>query len=298
MNQLILPSTEIIKPHWNGNILNEAYHQQWNSISSSGLKAIVDSPYAFYKNLQNAQSGIRKPTSDSMKFGTLIHTALLEFDVFKKKVVLSPKFDKRTKQGKIDSEEFEASLDEDAIILTQDKYDEAMGIVNAVREHKEARFLLSEGIAEVSGFYNDPETGIQCRIRPDFMTARSEFSMFIDLKTAQSSNYQQFQRQIVNYGYSLQLSMYREGIKEITGKYPEICAFIVIENKFPFEIAIFTASDELLDHGKKLYRYSLDRLKKCIDENNFPMRQQSAQEMVIPQHEMNKEIPTIEDANE
>jgi hypothetical protein len=295
---MILPSTEIIKPHWNGTILNEVYHSQWNSISSSGLKSIVDSPYAFYKNLQNAQLGIKKAASDSMNFGTLIHTAILEYDVFKKKIVLSPKFDKRTKQGKSDFEEFEASLDEDAIILTQDKYDEVAGIVEAVRDHKEARFLLSEGISEVSGFYNDPETGIQCRIRPDFMTSRSEFSMFIDLKTAQSSDYRKFQNQIVSYNYSLQMAMYREGIEIITGKAPEICAFIVIENKFPFEIAIYTASDELLSRGKEMYRYALNRLKKCIDENNFPMRQHSAQEMILPQYEMNKETPTIEDANE
>jgi hypothetical protein len=121
--------------------------------------------------------------------------------------------------------------------------------------------------------------------------------MFIDFKTAKDSSYHGFQKQIWNLRYDIQLAMYREGIKQITGSYPQITGWIAVENTRPNEIAIYPFDKDHLDTSNAWYRYCLDKLAQCIKSGVFHQRQISNENMVLPDYAVKTEIPTIGEIN-
>jgi hypothetical protein len=181
----------------------------------------------------------------------------------------------------------------DSVIFnTPDDFDDFTGVVNAIANHPKARNIFKEGVAETSGFYKDEKTGLLCRIRPDFISTRKDLNLFLDFKTAKSSAYREFQNQIWSYRYDIQLVMYREGIKAITGSYPDASAWVVVENKKPYEVAVYEADYKLIEVATEWYHFALALLKKCIVEKNFPQRQREIQKMGLPIYAEMEVIPT------
>ncbi len=295
-NEVVLPSfvDEDFKPHWkDSTFTNDQHHAHLESTSSSSLKVVIDSPYTYLSGLMDRQNGIEKKPSKSMNFGTIAHLMILEPAEFKRRFIMAPKFDRRTNVEKAAEQAFLSDLPPDAVIMNEEEYDDFMGVINAIMQHEKARDIFTEGVTEVSGFYRDPVTGLLIRIRPDFISTRNDLSMFIDLKTARDSSYKGFQRQIGELRYDMQLALYREGIKQITGSYPEICGWTVVENKRPYEVSIFTADNAMIEIGERWCRYALDRLAKCIRDKKFPQRQTMVEDMAPSKYMMDQEIPTI-----
>jgi hypothetical protein len=304
MNELLLKNgSELVLPkivgpefvnHWMPeDFTNEQHHAHLESTSSSSLKTIVNSPYSYLRSLMDKQNGVVSEASPSMKFGTIVHMMLLEPDKFKRHFVMSPKFDLRKPADRELKKQFLDSLPVNAVTFDEEEYEDFLGVVNAIANHEKARDIFKEGVTERTGFFRDPVTGILQRFRPDFISTREDLSMFIDLKTAKDSSYNGFQKQMWNLRYDIQLAMYREGIKAVTGSYPQISGWVVVENKAPYEVAIYTVNDEFLERSHAWYRYALDRLAKCINEKYFPQRQKSAENMTLPSYAIMTEIPTL-----
>ncbi len=272
---------------------NIDHHSCKESISSSSLKLLTVSPYTYLAELKKKQNGIVTLPTKSMKFGTIVHMMLLEPLEFKKRFVIAPKFDMRTKIGKEGKQLFDLECPEDAVVMNAEEYDDFMGVIEAILNHGEARNIFVEGVTERSGFYRDPITGILCRIRPDFISTSDNLNMFIDLKTAKDSSYRGFQSQVWSLRYDLQLAMYREGIKEITGNYPQISAWVVVENKYPYEVAIYPFDQKDLETSTLWYRHCLDKLAYSMKTNNFHQRQITNENMVLPHYATMTEIPQL-----
>lgn len=295
-NEVILPS--IVGPEYDNRWMPEGFtnvehHASIESTSSSSLKDMTISPWTYLSELKDRQNGQGKKETKTMKFGTLCHLIILEPGEFKKRFIMSPKFDMRTTKGKEGKAIFDLECPEGAVILNDEEYENLLGVVDAILDHQEAKNIFSEGVSERSGFYRDPVTGILCRIRPDWISTADGLSMFIDFKTAKNSSYRGFQKQIWELRYDIQLVMYREGIKQITGNYPEISGWVVVENKKPFEVAIYPFDKDSLDTANAWYRYCLDKLAKCIKEKKFPQRQISNENMILPSYATMTEIPML-----
>jgi hypothetical protein len=71
---------------------NEEYHSK-DSISASGLKMIAKKSVKHFLDRKFNET-------DAMKFGTAVHTAMLESDKFYDDYYIMPKVDGRTKEGK------------------------------------------------------------------------------------------------------------------------------------------------------------------------------------------------------
>lgn len=296
-SQLILPT--IIEGnyanHWkDASFTNEDHHNSYEAISSSSLKVLLDSPYSYLSQVNDRQNGIHKEPTKSMKFGTLAHMAVLEPEKFREKFLIAPDFgDQRKKENKLSKELWFLQTPKDAVIFySQEEYDDFIGVISAIASHPKARNMFKEGVSEVSGFYKDEKTGLLCRFRPDFISTRPDLNLFLDFKTARSSAYREFQNQIWAYRYDIQIVMYREGIKAITGRYPDASAWVVTENKRPYEVAVYEADYKLIEVATEWYHFALALLKKCIVEKNFPQRQREIQKMGLPTYAEMEVIPT------
>ena len=86
----------------NHNLTHNNYYNDTDYVSNSILNHLSNnSPEYCRYMMDNPQ-----PTTSAMKFGSALHMNVLQPEEFNNHYVISPKFDKRTKQGKADAAEF------------------------------------------------------------------------------------------------------------------------------------------------------------------------------------------------
>ena len=193
--------------------------------------------------------------------------------------------------GKIDAEIWKLEQPDDAIIFENTKkgieeYEKVMGIIRAISHHSKARDIFSGAFFERTGFYTDKKTGIWSRFRVDAVNRIENFGVILmDYKTSVNIDYGGFQRSISKYGYDIQMAHYMEGVKEITGSYPDKNLWIVSENVFPNETSIFEAHDSVIEIGFKKRDKWMQRLGECLDSQKWPQ----ANENILMMH------PTLND---
>lgn len=217
---------------------NEEYHAS-DAISHSGIIKLLQSPehYLQYKSVKNV------PTP-AMEFGSAFHAYVLEPEIFASQYVVAAKFDRRTKEGKALAEQWNA--ENNGKILLNNEQSESLAAMKAgIFNHKGAATLLSGGEVETSLFWTDRQTGLQCRIRPDYWN----HSGMVDLKTCcGSAGKEAFGKVIANMGYDIQAAFYVDGMRETTGKSVKFY-FIAIEKTAPYAVACYVASPAMLEVG-------------------------------------------------
>lgn len=311
MNEFLLDNgTDVILPkivgeefvnHWEDETFtNEQHHAHFESTSSSSLKLIVDSPYTYLETMKRRQNGRGMAQTKSMKFGTIAHLIVLEPAEFRRRVVLAPKFNLTKTVDKEEWALFKLDQHPDAIIFRdgdegRGEYENLVGVVNAIANHNKARDIFREGISERSGFFRCPRTGILTRFRPDFMSTIFTNGHLVDFKTAKSSRYEMFQKQADELMYHVQMSLYRTGYKELNGHWPDVSSWVVVENQFPYEVAVYPVDTAMITHGDNWYNYSMDLLKECIVRKQFPQRQTETETMVPSKYAMDRIIPNVGD---
>lgn len=168
-----------IQPGIYYDIPNEAYHAG-PGVSKSQLDDIADTP-AIYLWRKNAPVDTEK--TKSLDTGTAFHCRVLEPEEFSKRFIIAPEFNRRTSAGK---EEEKTFLEECArtgrTVLTAEEGRKIELMYQSVMALPLGQWLVeSAGYAESSVYWEDPETGILCRCRPDKIIP--EFHWIMDVKT-------------------------------------------------------------------------------------------------------------------
>lgn len=280
MSQIIIdPNYE---PRWIENLDPEFYHADKTAVNSSSLKAILRSGFSFKSTFIDGQ---KKEPTPAMNFGTLAHMAILEGQKFREKYVVMPVFEGYTQKGELTTslnckdvkDKRDAWLTEmefeGRVIVTQEELDKLMRMIDSFMANSDAVKLLSEGVTEISGYYPDPETGIVCRIRPDFLSFN--LNAQVDVKTVASCDIDWFRRKRVEddeFMYPFQMSMYEEGASIISKKKIDHAVWVLIENEPPHECVVVPMEEVYREIGGNQYRTALRKLKKCLTENTWPRR--------------------------
>lgn len=269
---------EDFTPHWALELTNEQYHADKTAVSSTGLRKLLKSPYAFMN--QSVE------TTAAMAFGSAVHLAVLEPKEFENRFILEPKF---SGTGSVKAREEFRNAHKDAVILKQDAYEDLMRMLESVLSHREANHIIKNSKVEQSGYYRDPETGIKCRIRTDFFW--ENMMILGDLKTTQEDcSRDSFSKAIYHFRYDIQIYMYCLGIELITGKKVENALFLAVEKTNHYEVALYEADEALLFKGKTDYELLMKRLKTCIDTNRWDRYQQKHQSIGLPHWAYQKEL--------
>ena len=134
-----------------------------------------------------------------------------------------------SKEAKQKRADWLAEQPSDAIIVTEDEREKLFAMIDSVLSNEKAANLLSNGEAEIKGYWIDKETGIPLRMMDDFLSFN--LGVLADLKTCQDSRWEYFRKSVESYNYPLQIAMYNEGVKEITGIEPKARAWIAVENE-------------------------------------------------------------------
>lgn len=230
-------------------ISSQEYHAS-NAVGSTTLKKIAS------KSLLHAMTQEVK-ASPSLALGSAIHAAVLEPETFKKDFAVSPKFDKRTKQGKIDSAAFgienvaKTIIDESQSLIVE-------GVRKAIISHPIASAMLTGGEAEYSYFTEIDEVEVKCR--PDYYLP--EQGCLVDLKTCQDASREGFTKACINFGYAIQAAFYLDVFNAANKADIKEFYFVAVETTAPFAVNIFRMGEVELKLGRAQYKEALDLLKK------------------------------------
>lgn len=216
-----------------------------------------------------AAAKVEQEETPSLILGRAVHKVVLEGSkAFLKEFAVAPDLDKRTKAGK---EEFAAfqSANEGKQILTKDEGDKVLVIGNAVFKHPFAKKLLAENVTEQTIIWEDRDTGLLCKGRPDCLPDEDKM-VIVDLKTARGAGEKEFTRSVVSYGYAKGAAFYHDGYGAATGIYLSDFVLIAVEPEEPYRVEVYVLDDEFVGWGRQEYKRLLALEKRCRDEGKYP----------------------------
>lgn len=254
----------------------DAEYRKHPAISQSDLKNLAKAPLYYKYKKEN-------PSADTpaLKTGRMIHTYILEQDKFEKEYFVTEKVSRATKVGKEAFAIAQEKANGREIIWNQDieaakkmkemvmKLEVNTGTEENPKIVKLFEALNKKASKEISIFWQDPDTGIDCKGRID---GYSEYwNVLFDLKTTQDCLDGAFKRSFFKYRYHIQAAFYMDGIKELTGKTPEGFMIFALEKEEPYlcksHYTDFNA--EAIEIGRKEYKYLLNLYSKCESKNSF-----------------------------
>lgn len=239
-----------------------------DAVNFSTLKFMAESPLHYRDAVENQ----RKATS-AQDVGTAEHCMILEPDQFPPRYVV---WTGGRRAGK-DWDAFEAS-NLDKTIIKQDEYALCVAMHDAVHAHPAAGPIFgSGGEAEKTITWTDPETGIACKARIDWLCGS-----IVDLKTTKSANPRQFAASAARYRYHAQLAWYRWGVECATGLAEWPCQIVAVESSRPHDVVVYTIDELTLGAGLDECRGLLRRVAECRASGKWPGRYEGETTLNLP----------------
>jgi exodeoxyribonuclease VIII len=228
------------------------YHTDISRVSKSGLDLINRAPALYYERYLNPNASPQKETP-ALIIGSAAHCAVFEPAEFGKRYAVAPHCDRRTKEGK---EIWANFLEHSKGLIPLDAESATMveRIMESVRGHRTAQYLLKDGIAEAPIFWNDEETEVDCKARPDWLTPDN---VIIDLKTTEDASPRGFAQSVKKYRYDVQAAFYSDGLEEATGKPCNGFFFVAVEKHPPYLVGWYFIGNEDLKEARQKYKKNL-----------------------------------------
>lgn len=239
-------------------------------VNWSTLKHFRDSPMAYRHALLN-------PPADKTAFmiGRAVHTLVFEPGTFDGAYAIWTEGERRGKA-------WEAFKAEHAgfTILKAAEADECAAMATAVRQNPLVQPYLDGGVFEQAIFWNDTETGIGCKGKPDWQ--HRALGVVLDLKTVRSAEARRFGTEAARMGYHLQLAHYTNGITNARGWTPRRQLLVAVEKPAPHDVAVFEVGPDEAYIAAQDLRELLHQLKECIDSGRWPGRYTQEQALLLP----------------
>lgn len=237
-------------------------------INISTLKEMAVSPAHYLA----ARLLIEKEPTPAQVLGSIIHSAVLEN---KREYVVRPEgLDGRTKTGK----EWLAAQIHPVVDAETNAIIE--GMIQSVQAHPMARTILcdAKGFPEVSCWKQHPTT-LLLKGRADRLTMdKTDSTVVVDLKTCKSgeAHPDRFSKTIWNWNYHRQAAFYLELFEA------SFFIFVAVENEPPYAVGVYNLDRETLAVGYRENERDLQRVKSCIDANDWPCYGQGISTLGLP----------------
>lgn len=227
------------------------------ALSQSSLKLLEKSP----KHMKHREE---KPPTPALEFGKFFHLLMLEPERFDAEVAV---YSGGTKRGK-DFDEFKARHDGKSIISIDD-YNKIMSMKYAMQTNRTASaFLRNRYRKEQTFIWKDATYDFECKGRPDVLVPIAE--TLADIKTTTDASIDAFQRQIYNLKYHWQAAWYLNGINSVQSKvFYRNFVFIAIEKSYPYAVAVYRASQLMLDYARKEIKPLLELYNRCLETDTW-----------------------------
>lgn len=252
MKPLLIPDLDIASYHWNP------------AISKSSLDQIN-------KSVAHLIASRAAPVdTKALKLGRALHQLVLEGeDVFRASFAIpdNPKDDDwRSKAGRA----FVSLKESEGLIcLHREEGERLAQMLKALKGHETAyKWLKARGMREHSFFWQDTETGVPCRCRPDLLVKTPHGWVIVDLKTTADARPYEFARSAAKYRYHVQSAFYWDGVEAVLGEPVIGFIFVAVETSAPFGVGVYTVHREDTERGRDIYHADLEKWVRYNDTKN------------------------------
>ena len=197
--------------------------------------------------------------------GVAAHLAVLEPQRQADSTVLIEAGDYRTTKAR---EAREAARAAGKVPLLPYQFDIVRAIAGSLRAHPIASQAFVGGEAEVTLIWSDPETGIPCKARPDYLPAHGRW--LVDLKTALSANPRSWRDQAYRLGYHARAAWYLDGTEAVLGQAPDEYWFVIVEKEPPYLVSVTSFDEEALRWGRIANRKACQLFARSAAANDWP----------------------------
>jgi hypothetical protein len=264
-------------PDWTPthSMTNEAYHLH-PAVSRSALNYLLRSPKHYWEAMLNPDR-VPQESTPAMLFGTAVHTAVLEPDLFATEYALAPPVTRTTKAGK---EAWALAAEGGKQLLTSAEWNSIEGIKTSIQAHPAAsKCLLTAGLNECTFIAKDPVTGLDLKCRPDRFT---DSGWVVDLKTTQDASTAEFAKSIHKFGYHIQAAFYLHTIEIATGRRPLGFIFMAVEKTAPYAVQMLRLGESSMQLGNEIVQLQLARLAYCLAADSWPGYEDSVVDVELP----------------
>ena len=261
-------------PGINTMVTNAEYHAD-PAISASHLHAISRSPHTYYKRFIDPKRPVSEPTA-AMRLGTFVHTAVLEPDDLDRRYTIS--------SARRNTKAYTELIDKGIEPVTQAQWDQALSMCDAVRNHPEAAWLLSDGKAEQSVWWDDEQFDMRCKCRPDWWNG----DIVIDLKTTKDASPRGFAKSVANFRYHVQQMHYLRGTNAAR------FIFIAVEKEYPFAVGVYELDNDACGVGEELRQRDRQRIKTCKKRDEWPGYSNDISSLSLPPYATNVEFSSYD----
>jgi hypothetical protein len=234
------------------------------ALSNSGAKLLLppSTPAHYRWAMDHPQ-----PPKDEFDVGTIAHRLALEGHEDDVAVLDFP--DRRTNDYRAAAK---AARENGQIPILEKDMAEIRAMVAQLRQHPLASALLSNGKAEQSAFWNDPQTGAPLRARFDWLPEVNARGRFIlsDYKTAKCAAPREFGDSAARYRYHMQRAFYTAAASVLLGIDDPAFLFIVQEKDAPYAVNVIELDSEAERMGRELMRRAIDLYAHCTETGNWP----------------------------
>lgn len=261
------------------------------SVSSTGLRRLaLNSPHSFWKTWDgNPNRYPPKDDNDSLILGKAAHALILGDEVFDEHFIYVPEGaprkptatqikaferDGEWSEAAKEGAEFWAAFDEKAqgrLFLKHEQVEKIKYMSENLAANTFAVEVLTSDLIEISMIWQDQQTGIWVKSRPDCLPSNG-FD-FGDLKTfaPKGGDIQlSAMRAVTDHGYAMQMALAIEGAEQTLGHTAKRCALVFLQTSEPYEVIPVEIDEESLYWARVLCRHGLDLMKHGLDTGEWP----------------------------
>ena len=263
-----MPKARTITP---GQTMKFADYRAAPGCNFSTLKHMATSPKHYRHALENPTG-----STPAMILGRATHTAVFEPQRFQLEYAVWSD-SRRTNAYKEFAEECAAQGRE---VLKDDEYATVLAIRDSVRSTPPVAELLEKGRPEISLFWRNPQTGIECKGRLDWIAGKTAI---LDLKTTTCIDEGWFSQQAWKMKYFHQAVMYREGFAVSSGRGIVLpFGIVAVEKKPPYACRLFWLEEESLERAHEEYLSWLEKVRDCTETGVWPGPEPVESELSAP----------------
>ena len=260
-------------------------YMRWNCFSKSMTGPALRSGLHLRHYIESSREG-----TYAMDLGSLVDCLLLEPQTFNEVFVVRP--DTYTNEKDLVKpwsnnakvcKQWNAD-NADRIILKSATIETAETMVNNIMNHAEAAAIIQDSKKQVSIVWEDEETGILCKGRPDIVHG----DMIWDLKTTIDASPEQFTRTIGNGGYHIQAGIYSGAWYNATNTTTKF-GFMVCESEKPHGVALYEMGNDSMIAGQLVFKRALAKVADYI-ENGLQGYSAFAEPIGAPRWMVDREI--------
>ncbi|SLF39841.1 PD-(D/E)XK nuclease-like domain-containing protein [Mycobacteroides abscessus] len=270
-------------------IPDEVYHADRTSLSSSGARALLAPSCPEIFRHQQLEPPAPKPQYD---FGHVAHKFVLGEG--SEIAELDPAIHGLNQNGSPSKAPTNTAMWQEAVQEARERGQIPMHIAEVakakamaakVREHPLAAALLADGTPELSGYWQDPETGVRLRFRPDWLPNPGRGRLIVvDYKTATSAHPGHFAKAAADYGYHQQVPWYLDGLAACDISDDAAFVFIVQSKSPPYPVSVIELKPDDIELGRRRNRKAIDLYAQCVAADHWPDYGQGVHSVSLPSY--------------